>query len=106
MVESRKSALGDLANHFSSSVVISEPNNEVSSGLASNLWHGLQVAMFHAVTNLDILEQAVTGLRSGVSSLSMPVSGVPVPSPSMATVLDDTGLLLYQNGRVLLGNLG
>ena len=61
------------------------------------------VAMFSAVTNLDVLEQAVNGIRTGVNTFSMP--GLP-PPPSMASVLDDTGMLLMQNGKVLLGNIG
>lgn len=100
--ESRKGALAELANQFSSSFVLAESNNSNSEGLASNLWQGLQVAMFSAVTNLDILEQAVNGIRTGVNTFSMPG----VPSPSMTSVLDDTGMLLMQNGKVLLGNLG
>ena len=108
LVASRKEALGELAEKFSSSLIVSEPNLISEAGLASSLWQGLQVAMFSAVTNLDLLETAVTGLRSGVSSLSSVTSvtsAVPAPGLGMGQVLDDTGLLLLHNGRVVLGNL-
>ena len=67
------------------------------------LRQGLQVAMFSAVTNLDILEQAVTSIRTGVSSMS---SSIPAVSSVPPAVLDDTGMLLLQNGKVILSNFG
>ena len=102
----RNEAVGDLAEKFSDSLVMSEPNlDTLETGLASSLWQGLQVAMMSAVTNLDLLEGAVTGLRSGLSSLSSVTSGVPAPDLRLGQVLDDTGIFLLQNGKLVLKNL-
>ena len=103
LVATRNEALGDLAEKFSDSLVMSAPNlDPTEAGLASSLWQGLQVAMVSAVTNLDLLEGAVTGLRSGLASLS---SAVPAPDLRLGQVLDDTGIFLLQNGKVVLRNL-
>jgi len=103
LATSKQEALSELANKLSSSFILSESNTETAPGLGSNLWQGLQVAMFSAVTNLDILEQAVTSIRTGVSSMS---SSIPAVSSVPPAVLDDTRMLLLQNGKVILSNFG
>ena len=115
LVATRNEALGDLAEKFSESLVTSAPNlDPTKSGLASSLWQGLQVAMVSAVTNLDLLEGAVTGLRSGLaslpplpslSSLSSVTSAMTAPDLRLGQVLNDTGLFLLQNGKVVLRDL-
>ena len=106
LVTTRNEAVGDLADRFSDSLVMSGPGlDPLGAGLVSSLWQGLQVAMMSAVTNLDLLEGAVTGLRSGLASLSSVSSGVPAPDLRLGQVLDDTGLLLLQNGKLVLRNL-
>ena len=106
LVTTRNKAVGDLTDKFSDSLVMSEPNlDTLGSGLASSLWHGLQVGMMSAVTNLDLLEGAVTGLRSGLASLSSVTSAVPTPDLRLGQVLDDTGIFLLQNGKLVLRNL-
>ena len=101
LVTTRNEAVGDLAEKFSDSLVMSGPDlDPLGAGLVSSLWQGLQVAMMSAVTNLDLLEGAVTGLRSGLASLSSAA-----PDLRLGQVLDDTGLLLLQNGKLVLRNL-
>ena len=46
-----------LAAEFSASVVVSTEEGHKQPGLASSLWHGLQLAVASAVTNLDLIEQ-------------------------------------------------
>ena len=46
-----------LASEFSASVVVSTEEGHKQPGLASSLWHGLQLAVASAVTNLDLIEQ-------------------------------------------------
>lgn len=106
LVTTRNEAVGDLAEKFSDSLVMSGPGRDpLGAGLVSSLWQGLQVAMMSAVTNLDLLEGAVTGLRSGLASLYSVSSAVAAPDLRLGQVLDDTGLLLLQNGKLVLRNL-
>eukprot|EP00092_Neocalanus_flemingeri_P063998 GFUD01077554.1.p1 GENE.GFUD01077554.1~~GFUD01077554.1.p1 ORF type:complete len:1054 (-),score=370.42 GFUD01077554.1:113-3274(-) len=92
VISSSQMALGELVNQYSSNLVVTEPNCQPSQGLAGNLWQGLQVAVITAVSHLDLLESAVQGISKSIS----------MPASSMARVLDDTGMLLLQNGRVSL----
>ena len=96
--------MGELVNQYSSSLVVTEQNYSQSSGLASNLWQGLQVAVITAVSHIDLLESANMAVQGISKSITMPTT-------SMARVLDDTGMLLMSNGRISLnmdcmGNMG
>ena len=100
-IRSSKIALGELVNQYSSSLVVTESNCQPTHGLASNLWTGLQVAVITAVSHIDLLESAVQGISRSIT----------MPASSMARVLDDTGMLLMNNGRISLnldcmGNMG
>jgi len=103
-IRSSKTAMGELVNQYSSSLVVTEQNYSQSSGLASNLWQGLQVAVITAVSHIDLLESANMAVQGISKSITMPAT-------SMARVLDDTGMLLMSNGRISLnldcmGNMG
>jgi len=91
-IKSSKIALGELVNQYSSSLVVTESNCQPTHGLASNLWTGLQVAVITAVSHIDLLESAVQGISRSIT----------MPASSMARVLDDTGMLLMNNGRISL----
>ena len=84
--------MGELVGQYSSSLVVTKPNSQPSTGLATNLWQGLQVAIVTAVSQIDLLESAMQGLGQSIS----------MPASSVARVLDDTGLLFLNNGRVSL----
>jgi len=93
VVSSSKMALGELVTKHSDSLVVSDTQHQPSPGLASNLWQGLQVAVISAVSQIDMMETAMTGISKSIT----------MPASSMASrVLDDTGLLLLENGRVSL----
>lgn len=70
--------------------------DEARTGLAGELWHGLQLAVFNAVTNLDTIESAISSLTRTVS----------LPAQPFTQVLDETGLLLLQNGKLSLNLQG
>jgi len=91
-MRSSKLAMGELVGQYSSSLVVTKPNSQPSTGLATNLWQGLQVAIVTAVSQIDLLESAMQGLGQSIS----------MPASSVARVLDDTGLLFLNNGRVSL----
>jgi len=92
-IKSSKLAMGELVNQYSRSLVVTEPNqSQQNSYLAGNLWQGLQVAVITAVSHIDLIESAVQGLSKSIT----------MPASSMARVLDDTGALLINNGRVSL----
>ena len=46
------------------------------SGLAGELWHGLQLAVLNAITNLDSVESAISSLTRTVSLPAHPISQV------------------------------
>jgi len=92
-IKSSKLAMGELVNQYSRSLVVTEPNHrQPNNYLAGNLWQGLQVAVITAVSHIDLIESAVQGLSKSIT----------MPASSMARVLDDTGALLINNGRVSL----
>jgi len=92
-IKSSKLAMGELVNQYSRSLVVTEPNHRQQNNyLAGNLWQGLQVAVITAVSHIDLIESAVQGLSKSIT----------MPASSMARVLDDTGALLINNGRVSL----
>jgi len=100
-IKSSKLAMGELVNQYSRSLVVTEPNHRQTNYLATNLWQGLQVAVITAVSHIDLIESAVQGLSKSIT----------MPASSMARVLDDTGALLINNGRISLnldyvGNMG
>ncbi|XP_023320885.1 unconventional myosin-XVIIIa [Eurytemora carolleeae] len=61
-------------------------------GLAGELWQCIQLAVFNAVTNLDSIERAISSITRTVS----------LPSHPLTQVVDETGLLLLQNGKLNL----
>jgi myosin-18 len=91
-IKSSKLAMGELVTQYSNSVVVTGPNSQHTHSLAGNLWQGLQVAVITAVSNIDLLESAVQGISKSIT----------MPASSMARVLDDTGTILLNNGRVSL----
>ena len=75
-------------------LLVSQPNTE-RLVLGQDLLHGLQVGLLSVLSNLDLMDQAVTSIRN--------ISGIyPLPS---ARILDQTSSVILENGRVLLSNL-
>ena len=100
-LDSKDSALGELNTVFRSNLVMSHQNTaDQNSGLGKDLLHGLQLGIMTILNNLEVVDQAVTGLRH-ISGMS-PVPAAPAP---VSTVLDQTGSLLVHNGRVVLSLL-
>ena len=100
-MDSKDSALGELNTVFRSNLVVSHQNTaNQNSGLGKDLLHGLQLGIMTILNNLEVVDQAVTGLRH-ISGMS-PVPAAPAP---VSTVLDQTGSLLVHNGRVVLSLL-
>ena len=93
LLASKEDARGELESVLGTNLLVSQPNTE-RLVLGQDLLHGLQVGLLSVLSNLDLMDQAVTSIRN--------ISGLgPLPA-APATI---TGSLILENGRVLLSHL-
>ena len=96
LLESKGSARQELETVYSKNLVMSELNT-YNQSLGRDLLQGLQLGVMTVLNTPELVDQAVSSFRN-ISGLS-PLPAVP------ASLLDQTGSLLLQNGRVLFSNL-
>ena len=97
VLRSSERAMGDLVAQYSGSCLVTGQNraNEITSNssLARSLWQGLQITLLAAVSNIELLESAISGVA-------------PVASASGSNFVDEGGLFrMVDTGRLSL-NLG
>ena len=93
LLASKEDARGELESVLGTNLLVSQPNTE-RLVLGQDLLHGLQVGLLSVLSNLDLMDQAVTSIRN--------ISGL---APLPATPASITGSLILENGRVLLSHL-
>ena len=93
---SKEEARADLETLLGTNLVVSggQSDTQPRPVLGQDLLHGLQVGLLGLINNLDMVDQAVTGIRN--------ISGLG-PIPTVPASL--TGALILENGRVLLSQL-
>ena len=93
LLTSKEEARGELESVLGTNLLVAQSNQQKLM-LGQDLLHGLQVGLLSVLSNLDLMDQAVTSIRN--------ISGL---APLPATPASITGSLILENGRVLLSHL-